>query len=129
MTITIKRTYSELLNEVKNVLDNGIWDFEASNPRGNFEGANKAVHYLSTQKFSVSLIHKAIDTDKDTIMECIREQYGQLRYDTIPAFIARRIATDIAFDRISRFQKSNWMDYRTDNNKWYIDETVTFVIR
>ena len=112
------------LTEVKSVLDNASWDFDACDPNANYDGSYRACSYLSTQKFSINVIKSAlIDVWEDFRYNL--KDYASNHVEAVK-LAASMIADRLAFDRVARFQ-ADYRDLRNPNSKkWYINETVTF---
>lgn len=124
---TLKENTINFINEVKSVLDNANWDFEACNPSGNYSDTEKACSYLETQKFSYNKVKDALNEVWSDIIDNIKSE--QIR-EGKAKFAATMIANQLGYERISKFQASQW-GYRIDglnSKKWYINETVTFKI-
>jgi len=114
---------TELLNEVKEILDNATWDY-TYNQNHDTSGAENAISYLDTQKFSIKKIKDAIDCHG-----FIEEESVDIDPDDKAKFIAELIASYIASDRICNFVLSYSEMRFSDSKKWYINDTVTFCIR
>lgn len=101
--------------EVKRILDQATWNYEycSSLPGSNVE---TACSYLDTQKFSVKKIKEFTPDLKDTD---IQEDWDQ---EEINEYIARFVADQLAWDRISKFL---YVQYKRPNG-WAIDESVSF---
>lgn len=125
MTNSIKKTTDQFLTDVKFELDYANWNFEANDPRAGYEDVEKAISYLSTQKFSRKKIQELLEQEWEDIVYNMRNE--QVREDKA-FYAAAHIADRIAYDRVYRFKASDW-EMRVGTKKWYINETVTFTIR
>lgn len=123
---TSKNT-AAFLTEVKTQLDNGNWDFEACNPRSNYADCDKAVNYLSRCKFSVKSIQSELEGCWSDFQYNLKNSNITTHNECVK-LAAGMVANALAFNRIARFVKSSYFDFRGENNKWFIDETVIFKI-
>lgn len=121
---TLKETTKNFLSEVKHVLDNATWDFEACNPRGNYKDTEKACAYLETQNFSLEKVEDALN---EVWIDLVYNLRHTPKEDKVK-YAASMIANQLGFERIAKFQATNWRVDGVDSKKWYIDETVTFLI-
>lgn len=115
------------LKEVKSELDNANWNFEGCNPRSNYADCDKATNYLSSCKFSLKSIYTELESCWSDFQYNLRSSNIKTNIECVN-LAARMIANSLAFNRISRYQKSTWRDFRSENKKWFIDESVTFII-
>lgn len=127
-----RKLTNRFVEEVKSYLDeNYYWDFEACNSRGKFDDCEKAVNYLSTQKFSTKVIREAIEVNDnwEALVVEFKSNPDIDSFEEKAKYTARYIANELAYDRISRFTLGyNDNIYTTTSKKWYIDETVSFKI-
>lgn len=117
---------NNFVKEVKQLLDNADWDFEASDPRGHYNDCYKAMNYLSTQRFSEKSIREELEEYWDDIRESIRENEVRSHEDAVK-LAAKKIGDILAWKRISKFSWTYANQPHSDNS-WYIPESVMFKI-
>jgi len=87
---------SELLKEVKQVLDNADWSFCS----GNITDSEKACNYLSTQKWSLNYLKNYFENSAD--IDFVNELIEYDNIDFVSAFVKEAIP-NIAEDRCRKF--------------------------
>lgn len=112
------------VNEVKAIVDAQNWGYEGWSTSDN--GAEKAVNFLDTQKFSLKKIKDALEENWDDILYELRNK--KIKGEGKVKFVAGWIAGDLAFERIAKFQFSSVEKDGYKSSKWLIDENVTFNI-
>jgi len=100
-----------LLKEIKSKLDHADWTYDFCKNEGD---SQKAVDYLSTQKFSLKYLKNYFSTcDTSFVQDLIDEGV-----DFATAFV-RESAQNLAEDRCRKYR---WSRNRTQKS-WYIDDT------
>lgn len=124
---TSSKNTNKFLAEVKELLDNANWNFEACEPNSNYDDVEKALDYLNTQKFSIQKIREQLaDVWEDYRYNVKNDDITS--HDECVELAAKMIADRLAFDRITPYI---WQTYKpgVDNGKkWFINETVSFKI-
>jgi hypothetical protein len=124
---TLKENTTEFISDVKQVLDGASWDWEACTSSLRHEDADKACHYLESQKFSFETVKEALADVWDDFLYNVKSQ--KIRNNEMALYAARMIANELAYKRINKFSvdQSRPRNYY-DSKKWWINETITFKI-
>jgi hypothetical protein len=121
---TLKENTQSFLVEVKEVIDNASWNYECNIKE--HSDVEKACQYLETQKFSVLKIREKLEEIWTDFLEN-KHSLCQSHSDCVK-LAAEMIANSLAFERIDKFQAKGWRYDGLNSKKWWIGETITFVI-